>query len=118
MMTNKRIYNFFDNLLWSLVYMLPLLMFIGMSIRTGTYVTFDSVFSTLGLDIVADNIIYTAFDSIFGVSGVLPLFSDTGVLMYVTYFASCVCLHFIVDVVLWLIRWAHDLLDKGGKQLW
>lgn len=118
MMTNKRIYNFFDNLLWSVIYMLPLLLFIGMSIRTGSWVTLDSVFTTLGLTMVSDNIIYTALDGIFGASGVLPLFSDVGVLMYVTYFASCVCLHFIVDVVLWLVRWGHDLIDKGGKQLW
>lgn len=118
-MSNNRIYKFFDNLLWTTVYMLPLIMFIGMSLRTGDYVTFESVFSTLGLSMVSDNIIYTAVDSIFGVSGVLPLFSDVGVLMYVTYFASCVCLHFIIDVILWLIRWGHDIIDKGGsKNIW
>lgn len=117
-MTGKRIYEFFDNLLWAVVYMLPLIMFIFMSIRIGEYTTFEAVFNTLGLSMVSDNIIYTAYDSIFGATGVLPLFSDTGILMYVTYFSACVCLHFIVDVVLWLIRWAHDFLDRGGKKLW
>ena len=117
-MTKKTVYSIFDNFLWYAVYLLPLIMYIGISIRIGQYTTFDSVFSTLGLGMISDNIIYTAYDSIFGATGVLPLFSDTGVLMYVTYFSACVLLHFIVDVVLWLIRWGHDLIDRGGNDLW
>lgn len=117
-MTSNHFSRVMVSFMWSLLYMLPLLVFIGVSIRNGSLTTFDSVFSTLGLTFVNDNIIYQAFDSIFGVSGVLPLFADNGVILFATYFACCYLLHFICDVVLWLVRWAHDLMNKGGKDLW
>lgn len=123
LMSSNRILRFFNCLFWYSLYMLPVIVFIGVSIHNGSITSFVNVFETLGLSVISDNIIYQALFSIFGSSSeIMPLFSDVGVLMYVSYFASCYLVHFVVDVLLWLVRWAHKLISqdetKGGNVKW
>ncbi len=114
----SKIVKFFNNFMWCLVYTLPLILFIGVSVKNGALTDFNSVFSLIGCGLDSNNIIYTAFDSIFGASGVMPLFTGTAVISFATYYASCYLVHFICDVVLWLVRWCHNLINKEGKSIW
>lgn len=117
-MTKKHVVNCLDSIFWFLVYIMPLFLWCAICIKAGAITSFESVFTTIGIDITTDNIIYTALTSIFGVDGVFPIFNGTAIFTFITYFASVYFVHFIVDVLMWVVRWAHDFMNKGGRDLW
>ncbi len=113
-MRKKSINNFFDSALWYLVYMLPLLCFVLLVSKTGQLVPLAECMSSCGLGILTDNVVYTALNSIFGASGVLPLFMSADILLYFSYFICVWICHLAVDILLWIVRYAHKLMDNFG----
>lgn len=113
-MRKKSINNFFDSALWYLVYMLPLVCFVLLLFKTGNPVGLGECMSSCGLGILTDNVVYTALNSIFGTGGVLPLFMSADILLYFSYFICVWICHLAVDILLWIVRYAHKLMDNFG----
>lgn len=116
-MRKRTIICLFDKGFWFLVSILPLVAFVVMLWFNGqTGITLSSVFSACGFSIVADNVVVTSLMSIFGVGGVFPLFATSDLLVYLVYFIFVNIIHLAVDVLLWIPRFAHKLLDLGGSE--
>lgn len=110
-MRKKTMNNFFDNVMWYLIYLLPLFLFIGVSIRVGQFTTLSSCFDLVGLN-VAESFIYQTFDNLFGVNGVVSLFTNSDILLYFTYFVSVYIIHLAVDFLLFIPRLSHKWLKS------
>lgn len=119
-MRNKKLKCLFDTLFWYTLYMLPILLLLLNWFRAGNS-SFSAVFLTAGLDIVSNNVLFTALIDLFGAnSDIFPIFSSNDVLMYLTYFITLMIVHIIVDVLLYIPRYCHKILDGDEKydELW
>ena len=115
-MTKKNVFKLVDTLFWLCIALFPLVIYIIQSIN-GTPADFTTFLGNLGFGLSTNNIIYTTLETIFGVGGgMLELTTSTGILMYGTYFITIMLLHFIIDMLLVIIRWGHCLLDKATKE--
>lgn len=111
-----RIEKKYDIFMWSLIYMLPLIILILFFDRN-TLTSFSDVFTMLNLDIISNNVIYSALVTLFGsTSNVVPIFTNNDILLYLSYFILMNFVHIIVDILLFLPRWCHKLIDGGFKQ--
>lgn len=115
-MRKKTMNNLFDNIMWYLIYMLPLFCFLFLLIRTGSVQTLSTCMSSLGLGVLETSDITTTLTSIFGVGGIVPLFANTDIILYMSYFVCVFVLHLAVDFLLFIPRLAHKWLNKlcGG----
>lgn len=87
-MRQKTQKNLFDNIMWYIIYMLPILMWAIISFRSGEFVSLGNAMTRLGFDIYAANDIMSYLDRVFSMSGVLPLFASYDLIVYFTYFIS------------------------------
>ena len=113
-MRKRTISCLLDNIMWFLIYILPLICFVIVLCKTGQVTSLSTCMTDCGLVILTNNIVFTALDSIFGSSGVLPLFVSTDILLYFSYFICVWLCHIVVDVLLWIVRYAHKLMDNIG----
>jgi len=113
----KRTLNcLFYNIMWYLIYLLPIFAFLFMLIRTGSIMPLSDCMSTFGLGVLTNNFVYNALNGLFGSSGVVPLFANPDVLLYLSYFICVYLAHLAVDVLLFIPRYSHKLMDAfGGK---
>lgn len=95
--------------------MLPLIIMLFSVFRTGNVVGFDTIFNNLGVSIFTDNVILTSLTDIFGSSGVFPLFSSNGILIYASYFVCVFLVHLAVDFLIFIPRLIENLGDKFTK---
>lgn len=115
-MRKRNINCIFDNIMWYLIYLLPIFAFLFVLIRTGTLMPLSDCMSTFGLDILTNNFVYTALSGLFGSSGVVPLFTSPDLLLYLSYFICVYLAHLAVDVLLFIPRYSHKLMSAfGGK---
>lgn len=115
-MTKKNVMRVIDTVFWLCIALFPLVVYCLTCINNGI-VPLQTFFNNLGFGISTNNIIYTTLHTIFGVGGgMLELISDTGILIYGTYFITIMLLHFIIDMLLVIVRWGHHLLDKSTKE--
>ncbi len=105
-----------DNIFWYTIYLLPVIFALIYWFKTGSS-NLSTIMSTGGFSILSTNVIYTSLSSLFGVDGIFPLFQSPDILMFLTYFVSVMIIHLAVDVLLFIVRLAHDWLDGvfGGK---
>ena len=115
-MREKTQKNLFDNVMWYLLYLLPIVIWLVVSFRTGNFVTLSNAMSSIGLEIFNNNQIFTSLMSIFAVDGILPLFVTSDIILYMSYFISVFLIHLFVDFILFIPRLAHKWLNKlyGG----
>lgn len=99
-----------DTIFWYALYFLPILILILMSIHN-PITSISSVISTLGLNVLQDNIIFTTLSDIFGSGGVLPFFQSTDLIIFFTYYICVYLLHLLVDFVIFIPRIAHKWLN-------
>lgn len=115
-MTKKNLFKCIDTIFWLFIALFPLLVYVIQCIN-GTPGNFVTFINNLGFGISTENIIYTTLHTIFGVGGgMLELVVDTGILVYATYFVTIMLIHFIIDMLLVIVRWGHNLLDKATKE--
>ena len=118
-MRKRTIKHLFDNIFWYVVYLLPVIfcMFTWKSsdVAVSIIMVFDNMVA--GFAISPSNIIFQCLYTLFGPTGILPLFADSGIILVCTYFISCLIIHLAVDVLLFLVRWAHNMMEGflGGK---
>lgn len=117
-MRKKTLNELFDNSLWYLIYLMPLFIMLIMTFKTGAFVTLSSALNGCGLGVLTSNPILTAMSSIFGADGVLPLFLNTDILVYMSYFISSFVIHILVDFVLFIPRLCHKWTKSlyGGNE--
>lgn len=120
-MRKRTVSNFFDSIMWYLIYLLPFIItFIYASISISThyhdttftfnfFTTLDGVLSQV---VSTNNIIYTTLDSLFGASGIFVLFNSTTLIMYFTYFCCCWVAHCVVDFLVLIPRIIEKLTGK------
>lgn len=115
-MRKRTIKCLFDNILWYLIYLLPLI-FAIIHWNKIEAIDLTGVFVLGGFELFADNIVFTSLDSIFGSSGIIPLFAGNGLLMYFSYLIICWVIHLAVDCLLFIPKLAHNWMDGivGGK---
>lgn len=114
-MRKKTLNCIFDNILWYALYMLPLICFVVMLWHNGsTGLTLSSVFENCGLSIVTDNIVVNSLIQLFGVGGLMPFFVNNDLIIYFSYFIIVNIIHLAVDVLLFIPRFGHNLMNKGG----
>lgn len=116
-MRKKTLKTLFDSLFWYFVYLLPLILLTVSIFRTGTITSLSSVMGSIGVNILENNFIYTSLLDIFGTGGIFPLFIQTDLLMFLTYFISAFLLHLFVDIILFIPRFAMNLSDNFGKKV-
>lgn len=112
-MRKKTISHLLDSVMWYLIYILPLIAF-GILLVNNSAVTLSSAMTSVGLGILTDNVVFTALSGIFGAGGVLPLFASADILLYFSYFVCVWICHLAVDVLLFLVRYAHKLMSSFG----
>lgn len=115
-MRKKTIKCLCDSIFWSIVYLLPLIIMALSVYRTGSIVSITSAMSTLGVTIFENNVIYTSLIEIFGSAGIFPLFMQTDIFMFLTYFISAYLLHIVIDILLFIPRFAMNLADNFGNR--
>lgn len=114
-MRKKSIFYLFDTGFWFFVSVLPLIVFLVMLWHNGaTGITLIDCFNACNLNIVTDNIVYTSLISLFGSDGVFPMFSSPDILVYFTYLVLINICHLVVDILLFIPRYAHKLMDCFG----
>ena len=108
-----KIGHFFDNLMWYTIYLLPLIFMIIFLCVNGEIRGLSSIMILSGLSFVTDNIVFTSLSSLFGASGVFPIFTDTSMLVYLSYFVCVTIVHLIIDVLLYVVRLCHNVVNHG-----
>lgn len=117
-MRKRNITYIADTIIWTLIYIAPLLMAFLVCTTDGT--TFNTaiveVFRLFTID--ANNPILLALKDIIGPGGIMPTFDNTSlVLQYLTYLVMANIIHILVDAILLLPRLCHhlgDKLERGG----
>lgn len=115
-MRKRNISYLADTLIWTLIYLLPILLFAFsfFAYKLTTAVDFDfAVFIQNNFHILDTNVIYVSLVDLFGSAGQLPLFDTSSVnsiLLYFTYFIICNIAHLAVDFLLFIPRLAHKFL--------
>ena len=102
--------------MWYLLYLLPILIWGLVSFQSGTFTTLSNAMSSMGLEIFSNNQIFISLSNIFATTGVLPLFTNSDIILYMSYFISVFLIHLFVDFILFIPRLAHKWLNKlyGG----
>lgn len=116
-MRKRNIEKVADTVFWFGVYALPLIaycIYLGQQ-GNGTIIDFGNFLQNMGLSIINNNVVYTALDSIFGANGILPTFASAGALNFFAYFVNCLILHLAVDVIAFIPRFAHKLIDNFAR---
>jgi hypothetical protein len=98
--------------MWYILYLLPIILWAFVSFRSGEMTTLSNAMSSLGLEILGTNQIYTSLASIFAIDGILPLFTNLDIILYMSYFISVFLIHLFVDFILFIPRLAHKWLNK------
>ena len=116
-MTKKSAMRVIDTLFWLFIAIFPIIVYLCTRFNATEFVSFESCLNGLGFGLSTTNVIYTTLETIFGVGGgFLELTTNTGILLYATYFITIMLLHFIIDMLLVIVRWGHHLLDKATKE--
>lgn len=110
-MRKRNINCIFDNLMWYLIYLLPLIIFIILLYNGNNDISISLVLSNYNLDIV-QNAIINSFSSVLGSEGVFALFTNNDILSYFAYFISVYICHIFVDIVLFIPRYAHKIIGE------
>ena len=116
-MRKRTINHLADTIFWYLIYFLPVICYLlYMLVEPGTGVStvlsFGDFFESIGIGFVSDNIVITSLQSIFGSTGILPLFStDTPFIIFSWFICTFIC-HLAVDFLLFIPRLAHKWMNK------
>lgn len=113
----KRTFNhLFDNIFWYIIYALPLLaylLYLFAEPASGTsIVSFSAFFDSVGIGFVSDNVIVSSLKELFGVGGIMPLFSTDTPFIIFGWFICTFIGHLAVDFLLFIPRLCHKFFDK------
>lgn len=105
----RNILAIFEKLTWGLIAALPILAYI---VKAKNGAIFADVITEFG--IYDESTVYTVLSDFFSPTGFLPIVESESVLLYFTWFIMVEIAHVVVDIIAFLPRWAHDIIDKFG----
>lgn len=119
--TKNRFSYKFDKLFWWIVALFPVLCYIlyvgfgDVKTSTGSLFTLPDFFVTFILDGYGfeDNIISTTLNSIFGPSGVFPIFTASPPMYFFNWFIWVELFHVFFDIIVFIPRLAHKWISKA-----
>lgn len=123
-MRKERQTKLFDNIMWYIIYLLPILLTFSLMLfnskvhfadNSFTFDFLSTLESNLTLLTSNNNIVYTTLNDIFGTTGIMPLFNNTVLILYFTYFVNCTIIHVVIDILAFIPRIAEKLIDKVVK---
>lgn len=114
-MRKRNLNNLFDTIFWYIIYAFPILAYF-IVLGIDSTITIESLFNTLGLSFVTDNIFIQGLSSMFGVGGFLPLFTSNFAFYIFAWFCSAITIHIVVDVLVFVQRFAHKLMDSYSQR--
>lgn len=116
-MRKKTMSNLADHVFWLLVALLPLVLYVvqffAYELTTvTTFTPFDSFMQTFGVS--TSSVVYTSLVDLFGVDGILPLFSgsNSAPILFLSYFVAVEVIHLAVDFLLFIPRLCHKYMEK------
>lgn len=115
-MRKRTLNSLFDNIFWYAVYLLPIICYVICLAQGGFVSSFGAMMANFGFNISNSNPVYIALDGVFGPTSAFPLFLSSDMLCFGTYFICCWALHLIVDILLFLVRMAHNWLSCFGGE--
>lgn len=104
---------FLDNIFWYFLMLFPLIVYFIL-INKGVSLNFSDCLSSIGFDLLTNNIIYTTLLKIF--SEILGLTSSVSFVQMLCYFSLVQISHFLLDMLLCLVKVGHNLLSKATKE--
>ncbi len=119
-MRKRNVSYLIDKLFWSLVLILPLLIWLIVIARTGQLSSLVDVMTDTHLLPLMNNSIFTTLSDVFGSNGVVPLIQNADILLYFSYFIIVTLIHLCVDFLLFIPRiamnWLDNLYKLGGAE--
>ena len=115
-MRKRTVNHLADVIFWYLIYFLPVLCYFlylfAEPASGGNIVNLTTFFSDIGLGFATDNIVISTLTDIFGINGILPLFStDIPFAIFGWFICTFIC-HLAVDFLLFIPRLCHKWMDK------
>lgn len=119
-MRKKTISFGLDHIMWTIIYIFPILLVLFASAVTPLADVITTVNNSAFVTDFSSTQIYSVLNDIFGIDGILPLFTGTtgvAVISYMTYFVNVLIIHLAVDILVFIPRIAHEWIGKiaGGK---
>mgnify|MGYP001091804003 CR=1 FL=1 len=97
---------------WNIVYFIPIFAYLIILFKTGNAFEFGTIFESIGLNIAENSIAFTSLSQIFGVDGILPLFTNTDLLVFFAYYINVFIAHIFVDFILFIPKIAKKWMNK------
>lgn len=114
-MRERTIKSINDKLIWLVVYILPAVLYVIAS-NHNSLLPFNEFLLTSGFGVLTNGVIYDMFASLFGSTGIVPIFSDNSfILSYITYMVGVTIIHVTFDIVVFLPRLFHQFFEKLNK---
>lgn len=119
-MRKKTISYGLDQIMWYIVYLLPILIFLMALIVTPIADVDNWLKNSSAFNAIEQTWLFDSLNDIFGADGMLPMFTgSTNVYMlyYACYFVYVMILHLFVDFLVFIPRlchkWFNSLFQKG-----
>lgn len=116
-MRKKTLDNILDSLFWFIVYTLPIILFVVGLVRVKDMQlnSFSDVFSSfqsfMTSFVGSDSLIYTTLNKV--CNEYLNVAFAPAIVAFLTYFSYAMIVHILIDVLLFIVRFAHKYLDKA-----
>lgn len=115
---NTRFAYRLDKLFWFFISLAPLLFYAFYLVSNSNQSEYFSFYvflsNYLGLFFSSNNVFSSMFLTIFGSSGIFPVFSaQSGWLVFFSYLATIEVVHVLFDVMIFIPRLAHKWISKA-----
>lgn len=117
-MRKKTVNHIAMSIVWYVIYFLPLVCYLAFifiqpgSLSNISPVSFVNFCNDIGFSVITDNIIYNTLYAIFGVNGIIPFIEYSGIYIILSWFVATFLMHILIDLLLFIPRWAHDFMSK------
>ena len=115
-MRKRTVNHVADTVFWYFIYFLPVLcyfLYLFAEPSSGsTVVSFSAFFENIGIGFVSHNVVVSALSSLFGSTGILPLFSTDVPFIIFGWFICTFIGHLAVDFLLFIPRLCHKFMEK------
>lgn len=117
-MSNTRFACKVDKIFWFFISFAPLIfyaLYLLSHFKQSEYFSFYVFLSDyLGLSFSSNSVFSSLFSTIFGASGIFPVFSaQSGWLVFFSYLATIEVVHVLFDVMIFIPRLAHKWISKA-----
>lgn len=115
-MRKKTISHVADTIFWYLIYFLPVIFYLIFTLSLEPVLTnvinFETYFASVGFGFATDNVVVNTMISLFGVNGVLPIFSTNVPFIIFSWFICTYILHLMVDFLIFIPRLCHKWMKQ------